>query len=148
MVYEWTVKGIYKTDANIAGKVCEELSNTVGLTKKNLVDASRSEDAPLHNEFEWRDDIAAEKYRENQAGKIIRSLIVRSEETHQEPVRAYFTLADRTYEGINTIMTVPEKTNALLDTALKELNSFKFKYAVLSELSGVFRAIDELQKGA
>lgn len=147
MVYEWTVKGIYKTDANIAGKVCEELSNTVGLTKKNLVDASRSEDAPLHNEFEWRDDIAAERYREVQASKIIRSLVVRQEAISAEPVRAYFKIAN-TFEPIESIIISPAKTTSLLEMALRELNSFRMKYSTLSELAVVFHAIDELQKGA
>lgn len=52
MVYEWKITGICKVDANIAGAVCEELKNTVGLTRENLVNASRPEDAPLHDEFE------------------------------------------------------------------------------------------------
>jgi hypothetical protein len=83
MVYEWKVNGIYKTDANVAGKVLEELNNTIGLTNENLVNASRPEDAPLHNEFEWDDTIAAEKYRNVQAGKMINLLAVRIEEQNE-----------------------------------------------------------------
>ena len=148
MVYEWKIKGLFKTDANTAGAVCEELTNTIGLTNKNLVEVSRAEDAPLHNEFEWRDDVAAERYRETQAAKIISSLTIRIEEVNHEPVRAWFPIAEKTYEDVRTIITSPMKTNALLDTALKELKAFQFKYSMLQELSAVFRAIDELQKGA
>lgn len=76
MVYKWKTGSVIKADAQVAGEVCEGLKNTVGLTKKNLVDASRAEDAPLHNSFEWDDAVAAESYREEQAGYIIRSLTV------------------------------------------------------------------------
>lgn len=149
MVYEWNVKGIFKTDANTAGAVCEELSSTVGLTKKSLVDASRAKDAPLHGEFEWNNRIAAEKYREEQAGKIIRSLVIRTEQTNQEPIRAYFTLDAHinkggTYEHIQTIMATPEKTTSLLELAMNEMKAFQTKYSTLSELAKVFQAMDEV----
>ena len=54
----------------------ENLEKTVGITPKNLVEANRDESAPLHNEFEWNDTKAAEKYRETQAGYIIRNICV------------------------------------------------------------------------
>ena len=145
MVYEWKVDSVYKTDAQTAGAVCEELSRTVGLTKKTLVDASRPEDAPLHNEFEWRDDVAAERYREVQAAKIIRSLVIKHEAISAEPVRAYFKIAD-TFESIESIIVSPKKTTSLLEMALRELNSFRMKYSTLSELAGVFHAIEELRR--
>lgn len=68
MVYEWKEAAQIKADAQKAGEMLENLEKTVGLTPKNLVEASRDESAPLHNEFEWNDTKAAEKYRETQAG--------------------------------------------------------------------------------
>lgn len=149
MVYEWKVNGIYKTDANVAGKVLEELNNTVGLTNENLVNASRPENAPLHNEFEWNDSIAAEKYRNVQAGKMINLLAVRIEEKNDELTRAFYTLnakigSDGSYENIRKIMVEPEKKNRLLDIALKELKQFRDKYKMLNELAEVFKAIDKV----
>lgn len=149
MVYEWKVNGIYKTDANVAGKVLEELNNTVGLTNENLVNASRPEDAPLHNEFEWDDSIAAEKYRNVQAGKMINLLAVRIEEQNDEPVRAFYTLNAKigsggNYDNIRKIMVDSEKKERLLDIALRELKQFKEKYKMLNELAVVFEAIEEV----
>ena len=46
MVYGWKTASYIKADANIAGKQCEELEKTVGLTAKNLLDANRDESAP------------------------------------------------------------------------------------------------------
>lgn len=149
MVYEWKVNGIYKTDANVAGKVLEELNNTVGLTNENLVNASRPEDAPLHNEFEWDDSIAAEKYRNVQAGKMINLLAVRIQEENNEPVRAFYTLNAKIgsggqYDNIRKIMVDSEKKERLLDIALRELKQFKEKYKMLKELAEVFEAIDKV----
>lgn len=147
MVYEWKVKGVNKVDAQIAGEVCAELTNTVGLTTKTLLDASRPEDAPLHNEFEWVDSVAAEKYRETQASRIIRNIAVVTEET--EPVKAYVTLETKIgersyYEPTLEVIQEKDKREKLLDKAKWELNVFKHKYATLTELADVFRAIDKL----
>lgn len=148
MVYQYSCASL-KTDANIAGKVCEELTKTVGLTAKNLVDASRPETAPLHSEFEWNNDIAAEKYREDQARYIIRHLVIIPDDGQDEPVRAYITIRQgfeesKPYDHIYEIMQEPVKRNSLLDMAIHELNAFKKKYKTLTELAGVFEAIEKI----
>lgn len=147
MIYKWK-NFSYKTSADIAGEVCEELDRTVGLTPENLVDASRPEDAPLHDEFEWDDLAAAEEYRRVQARLLINNLSIVIEENKQEPVRAFFSLQcgfrknSGTYESTITIMGDKEKREKLLDNAKKELEAFKKKYQMLSELANVFEAID------
>lgn len=146
MVYQWNPASRIKTDANVAGKVFEELESTVGLTAKTLLDASRSEDAPLHNEFEWDDAKAAESYRETQASYIIRSLCVAAQDEISEPVRAVFSVNGGGYESVTVIMQDVDKRSALLDMALKELRSFERKYKILEELSEVFSAIDRLSE--
>ena len=146
MVYEWK-QNIYKTDAQIAGEVCEELEKTVGLTSQTLLDASRPDDAPLHNEFEWNDSKAAEKYREEQARHIICNLSVVSEVT--EPTRAFVTLHTKVgeksnYEPVIEVMKDGDKQKQLLEQAKRELGFFKTKYQTLIELAGVIREIDKL----
>lgn len=145
MTYEWKT-GYYKTSADVAGSVCKELENTVGLTAKNLVDASRPEDAPLHKEFEWRDDIAAEKFREQQARVLISNLVVITEET--APVRAYISInsAGQSYESIEVVLKDEDKRMQMFARALGELDCFKRKYANLKEFSGVFAEIEKLHK--
>lgn len=142
MVYQWNPASRIKTDANVAGKVFEELESTVGLTAKTLLDASRSEDAPLHNEFEWDDAKAAESYRETQASYIIRSLCVSKQDEISEPIRAVFSISGSGYESVNVIMENADKRSALLNMALKELEAFERKYKILEELAEVFSAID------
>lgn len=145
MIYEWkTIK--YKTGADVAGAVFEELEQTVGLTPKSLVDASRAEDAPLHNEFEWRDDVAAEKYREQQARVMICNLSVKVEGA--EPVRAFVSLTteERKYESIGIVLADKSKKEQLFKIAMAELNSFKKKYADIKAFARLFNEIDRLSE--
>lgn len=144
MVYEWKSTARIKVDANVAGQIFEELEQTVGLTAENLLNASRNENAPLHNEFEWDDDIAAEEYRKEQARYLIRNLCVQTEQKCETPVRAYFIVNSKSYENIQTIFTDGVKHCALLDIALKELKAFQQKYKMLKELYPVFCAIETL----
>lgn len=143
MVYQWKKASYIKADANVAGQMCEQLEQTVGLTAKSLLDANRPKEAPLHGEFEWDDSKAAEQYREQQARHIINCLCVKPERSDQEPVRAFFTISQPSYENISVILQSAEKHSSLLDLALKELNAFKAKYNTLAQLEPVFEAIDK-----
>ena len=145
--YKWKVNGICKVDADEVGKLCEGLEKGTGLTAKNLVDASREEGSLLHDEFEWDDAVAGEKYREEQARKIIINLAVTVEDREDGGAeRAYVSIdrGSKSYESITTVLADTEKTTVLLDLALRDLQAFKRKYARLKELAGVFRAIDKL----
>lgn len=119
-------------------------------TAKDLVDASRPEDAPLHRMFEWDDFVAAEKFREAQGREIIRH-IVEVPETEEEKkttpiVRTFFQIDPDThdYEPTYVIMNDEEKRARLLRIAKGELAQFRIKYNSLKELSEVFKAIDKL----
>lgn len=142
----------YRTPAEVAGKVFEELDKTVGLTPGNLVDASRPEDAPLHPEFEWDDGKAAEAYRREQARLMISNLTITIEEQQVEEVRAYYSLEhgfrsnSGTYVSTIEIMSDSDKREILLEKAKKEMRAFRAKYGMLTELADVFREMDEIDK--
>ena len=144
MVYKFKSGSHIKADPQRAGEMLERLEAENNLTAKALVDANRAEDAPLHNEFEWNDSVAAEAYRETQARHIINCIEIVREE--KEPVRAFFSIsrAEPEYRHIDAIMKEADKRQALLNMALAELLSFKKKYAQLEELAAVFTAIDEV----
>ena len=144
MVYKFKSGSHIKADPQLAGAMLERLEAENNLTAKALVDANRAEDAPLHNEFEWNDSIAAEAYRETQARHIINCIEIVREE--KEPVRAFFSIsrAEPEYRHIDAIMKEEDKRQALLKLALSELLAFKKKYAQLEELAAVFAAIDEV----
>ena len=68
MAVTWAKGSVFKADPNIAKDVMDQLSAEGRLSPLDLVEASRPEDAPLHNEFEWNDTIAAQKWRKGQDG--------------------------------------------------------------------------------
>ena len=145
MIYHFQPGCRLKADPQVAGEVCEKLAHDNRLTAKNLVDECRPEDAPLHSYFEWRDNVAAELYREDQARLLIRS-IISVNEPDQPPVRTFWNIRveEPEYKAIQYIFSNPEETECLLKTAMRELRAFQKKYATLTQLAPVFKAIDEV----
>lgn len=150
MVYKWKNFSYIKADAQVAGEMCEKLEADGNLTAQSLLDANRPADAPLHNEFEWDDGIAAEEYRKSQARHIINCLCVIKETDggKKEPQRVFFNIRreEHEYKHIDTIIRSQDDTAMLLQTALKELEAFERKYSQLKELSRVFDAIHSIGK--
>ena len=147
-VYRWKSGARSPVSAQVAGEVCASLEESGSLTPRALVDASRAEDAPLHGAFEWDDEAAAERYREAQAGYIIRSVEVVVEGT-SEPVRAFVSVTESRhaapYASIEHVMVRSDSRAILLDRARTELEAFRRKYRQLSELAEVFAAIDAVE---
>lgn len=142
-VYKWKSGVHAKCSAQVAGEECRRLEIDGDISPARLVDASRPVDAPLHGEFEWDDSVAAEKYREDQARYIIRSLEVEISES-PEPVRAYFSIASedtRTYTNIRQVLCIKSSRETMIEQALRELKAFERKYSQLEELAEVFAAI-------
>lgn len=139
----------FKTGSRIQGDpqtVGEELARIEkkgALTPKAVVDASRRGNAPLHGYFEWRDDVAAEMYREVQAKEIIRSVELVIEGS--EPTRAFVSVTveggERNYVNVEAALSVQQTRDEVLATALSELRAFERKYSTLVELADVLEAI-------
>lgn len=150
MKYAFKSASQIRADAQVAGEICSQLEMNGGLTPKRLLDASRAEDAPLHGSFEWDDGAAAEKYREQQAGQIIRCLVV-VDEGHENsaPVRAFFAVTEaREYTSTNIILRNQSLTQELLERAYRELRAYREKYRALKELAGLFAVIDDTLKNS
>ena len=94
MIYKYRLPGDYKIPAQVVG---EELSRIEqengGLTPDSVLESARSEESRLHDAFEWRDDVAAERFRLGQASKMIRSItVVMEDDTSREPVSAFVNI--------------------------------------------------------
>ena len=146
MTYQWKT-GFFKADPNVAAGVMAKLSAENNLTASSLVDVSRPEDAPLHDDFEWNDDVAAELYRQDQARSMIRSIVVVSEDSpKQETTRAYVIVQPEThnYEPIQMVVKDEDKLQLLYKQAKRELDSFKAKYTGIKAFADLFKVIDAL----
>ena len=145
-IYKWKSGSRIHGDPQEIGEVCERLDRSGNLTPMALVDEGRDPKSPLHGCFEWDDASAAEKYREVQAGRIIRSIVVDIEGV-QEPTRAFVSVAisddgnGKTYMGVEAALSNEETRECVLASAIAELKAFERKYAHLEELAQVITAI-------
>nr|DAF74945.1 MAG TPA: hypothetical protein [Caudoviricetes sp.] len=140
----WKPGTRYGADAQ---KVADEISG-IGdsATPAQILNKARDNKSELHKCFDWNDSEAAEKWRLHQARNIVCSLVYKEESKDAAPpVRLFFKTDSETgYKATSLILQNKDEYQKLLSRALAELNSFKAKYKTLSELDGVFDAIDQL----
>ena len=148
MVYKWKVGTRIKADPETALAVMNDLAARNTLDAQTLVDESRPEDAPLHNEFEWDDQKAAEEFRKAQARCIINAL-VEVDETQEgaEPIRCFFQIDKNTslYEPIGVIVQNEDKMKRLQEQAYSELQAYSRKYSTIIIKCGAEAEIANLQ---
>lgn len=146
--YEFSIQRYHKVDAQVVGEMLEDMhSRGIEVTPEVLLDAGRSEDSPIHNEFEWNDGIAAEKYRVEQARLLISHVrIVREEEepqTYKERGFVPIPGGNRVYVPLQTALGKEEYRNHLLKQARNDAEIFLAKYRRLEELAKVNEAMTE-----
>lgn len=138
---EWKIKGIYKADAQ---KVADEIGEK-GITPQEVLEKARDKNSELHKCFEWDNNVAAEKYRLQQARAIIINLVYVAKEKEEQPVRCYqITTEKSVYQPTKQFLVQKNEYQSLLARAKAELESFKKRYARLAELEAVFEAIDNI----
>ena len=141
MQAEWKIKGIYKADAQ---KVADEIGDGK-VTPHEVLEKARDENSEFHKCFEWDDSVAAEKYRLQQARQIIINLVYAPKTKEEEPVRCFQITTERcTYQPTKQFLVQENEYQSLLARAKAELESFKRKYATLTELESVFEAIENI----
>jgi hypothetical protein len=148
---EWKIKGLYKANAETIYNEIMSIGETV--KPSDVVELARDENTALHDLFTWDDSIAAEKYREHEAGCIIRNIVVVEKDDSDDnndgviTVRAIMSTNERTkeYTTVQRVVTNKDSYSKLLAAALAELNAFKKKYKTLSgDLEVVFSAIEQI----
>jgi hypothetical protein len=91
MTYQWKenarVRGV---SAQMAGERLSELKAQFGaVTPQVVLDDARPEGSPLHTAFEWNDEIAAERFRLQQASYVIRSIVMQPATVGATAVRVF-----------------------------------------------------------
>ena len=145
--YRYRVSGLNKVSAEVAGKICQELTESEGgLTPQRLVDVSRDTNHPLHCEFEWNDSIAAESYRIIQAQKLIRNITIVRDEDEKKSDRGFVITPgrDSTYVPLNDALNNDVWRENLLSAAKRDMIAFIAKYRRLQELTAVIEPMTDL----
>lgn len=146
-----------KQTAQVVGEEIARIAQKHGghASRSVIVDESRPEDAVLHEDFEWNDAVAAEKYRGVQAGEIVRSIVevIVDETTQAEShTRAFVSVAvkptnqenPRAYETIDAVMADEHKRRLHVNACLMRLVRARDEYRNLNEFAIVWNALDEV----
>lgn len=117
-------------------------------TPQEVVDAARSEEAPIHRHFEWDDFKAAEEHRRNQARHLLRSIVISSE--GEEDVRAYHHVHVVSEGGVlpaylpaSVVWSRSEFAQQVVEQARSELRAWTKKYRHYKQLSDLVSAVEE-----
>ena len=141
IIAEWKIEGLFRADAQ---KVYEEIGDRK-ITPEQVLEIAKNKKTELHKCFEWDDSKAANKYRLIQAQTIIRTLVVRTEQPDDLPVRIFQTTTVRNeYQPMRMFLTDKDEYEALLKRCKNELKDIRNRYKQLSEMEEIFTAIDAL----
>lgn len=147
-IYKWKTGSRIKADPELAAQVLDQLANENRLNAENVVEISKPEGTVLHDDFEWRDDIAAHEYRKHQARNIMNSLVIVEEEAPEiPPIRYCFQIEENSsnYTPINVIIQSADCMDALKRKALAELSAFRMKYTTIIKKCNAESDINSLQ---
>ena len=137
-------ESLYKADANLVANEILEIGDNV--SPKEVLEKAKQEDTELHKCFEWDDGIAAEKYRLSQAGGILRTLVIKREETEScakpEIRRFYKTKGNEGYKPSEIVFRKQDEYEALVQRCRTELLYVKSKFSNVSEYNEVWNLID------
>ncbi len=132
----------YRADPN---KAYEEISSLKEITPQNVVDLARNENSVIHNDFEWNDTVAGEKYRNIQARQMIQNFVIVREDKEAEPIRALqISTTVNEYKPVEIILRNEDEYQSLLKRAKGELEAFKRRYQTLTELEPIFEAMKQI----
>lgn len=150
--YEWATNARMGADAQAVGEAIEEIASRHGgvCPKEALVEAARSPKHPAHKLFEWDDSVAAMRHRNDQARKILRTLVIIVQQD-QVPAHVKVSITDdegRAHEGFmrtDKAMVIPDARSGVLDRAISQLRGVQRRFSLLNETLGpVWAALDEI----
>ena len=128
------------------------LKQSPGLTPQELLAIAEKDTGPLHSAFEWDDTKAAQAYRLQRAGSMLIRVKVKITAARHSEVRASVSMLPRppalrvlTSDVAVSATNTNDSRSRDLRQAIAELELFRKKYSMISELSGVFVALEELK---
>jgi hypothetical protein len=155
VVYAWRGSsgiGMSTTAQQVGETLAEIESRYGGIRPRVVLEEAKSTTHVFHSEFEWDNAVCGDKYRLDQARKLIASVFVVQvdEKRPTEPIRAFVNMrptetSDQQYESVVRVLSDERKRGLLLQQAAAELRSWERRYANLDEFATVFSAIRQLE---
>lgn len=148
-VYKWKGFVNFGCTAQVAGEELERIRVKYNgrLISANVLAEAKDQKSPLHKAFEWDNAKAAHLWRLNQAGDLIRNIVVvnKDPDGQEKTIRAFVNVTqdeDRHYTSISHAMSDDALRKQVLSQAWDELTSWKERYKELVEFSKIFAAIE------
>lgn len=149
MIFKFANGSRLDGDAQSVGSRLHHIRNAKGrLTAGDVVEDAKPKNSVLHEYFEWDDEVAAGKYRTDQARHLIRSIVV-VEDEGDTPVRAFAKVRvddENTYEPISVVMSNPRLRMQVLKEVSDQIEALKAKLAALEGFSDVLVELDKVDK--
>jgi hypothetical protein len=113
----------------------------------SLVDwARQNSESALHTQFEWDDQIAGERYRVEQARRLIAIHVV-DVDLNRQTVSLVADRRDGGYRDLDEVLSHHEMRRLALLDALSEVKRWQERHGhFASELKSIFRAIEEVDQ--
>lgn len=117
------------------------------LSTAAIIEDARDEGSPFHKYFEWDDPVAAEKWRAEQAGQLIRGIVTvvtRGDVSHS--IRAFVNVTEGQEHHYTTTahaLSDDGLREQVLRKAWEELQGWYQRYREYKELSVVFAAVEQ-----
>jgi hypothetical protein len=151
LIFNWRHKFLAQgIDAQAAEAEMKRIEKKFGkLTPKIVLEASRPKRAFFHKCFEWRDGIAAEKYRLQQARFLINNIEVTIVRQGSENVKIPFyevvkdSKGKNMYTDVTSIISNPDNLSHIKYKAKRDLEYWKAKYELYEELSSAVSQVNK-----
>ena len=139
------IKGAANANPQVIGELLAKLADASGgeLAPRNVVDAARAKNHPLHPHFEWNDSLAAEAYRLDQARNLIRIVRVEDDKAEDGTAPAFISINDgdgRAYRKVEEVKRSVDLQLALLKQARRDLDAWQRRYR---EIVDVCKIVDD-----
>lgn len=143
-------------DALAVLKSIQDSTGDGDITPSQVVAAASDPDSPIHPVFTWDDGEAAKAYREEEARRLVRSLIVQYSQRGKnaiesrvyEVVRAVPASKDspgkKVYRAMEDLLADPQARGELITRAMNEHLTWRRRYQQLQELAVIFEAADRV----
>lgn len=151
-----------KVSADVAAQELDRIRGNNGgeLTADLVLSEARVKSSPLHPQIIDKSvKKAAEAHYLDNAGKMLRSIIIVYGDADNPPKIRKFSVirsepstkakgrTQKFYSSTEEALTDPGHREYILADAIREVATWRRKYASLSELAQIFRAIDKIAAG-
>lgn len=139
--YKWRSGHSFKVEAKIAAEELQRIQEAHGkLEPQTIVDEARSKNSPIHDAFEWDNNVAGDKYRLQQARLMARSIIVEFADSPDLTPRHIFVHVPATegekgyYQDVEVAIQNPDEAERALARLAGKVQSAEQSFVEFSDL--------------